>query len=63
MSLVNWKEKEKKQRRHDIIDTARKLFFDTDYDSFLMTDMANEMLLFFYLFNEDSFTVQIEKGA
>lgn len=43
MALVKWKEREKEQRRQDIIDAAEKLFFDTDYDSVSMDDIAKEI--------------------
>lgn len=43
MSMGNWKEREKKQRRNDIIAVAEKLFFDRDYDSVSMDDIAKEI--------------------
>jgi len=43
MSIAQWKKKEKEQRRENIIDAARKLFFDTDYDSVSMDEIAQEI--------------------
>lgn len=43
MSIAKWKENEKEQRRENIIDAARKLFFDTDYESVTMDEIAKEI--------------------
>lgn len=59
MSIINWKEREKEQRRNDIIDVAEKLFFDTDYDKVSMDDIAKEIglgkgTLYLYFKNKES---------
>ncbi|OPX58324.1 MAG: transcriptional regulator BetI [Methanobacterium sp. PtaB.Bin024] len=43
MSIAQWKEKEKEQRRENIIDAAEKLFSDTNYDNVSMDEIAKEM--------------------
>lgn len=45
MSLVDRKEREKEQRRNDIINAAEKLFFSRGYDNVSMNDIANEVEL------------------
>ena len=45
MSLIDRKEREKEQRRNDIINAAEKLFFSKGYDNASMNDIANEVEL------------------
>lgn len=59
MALVNWKEREKEQRRNDIINVAEKLFFNQDYDNVSMDEIAREMglgkgTLYIYFKNKES---------
>lgn len=59
MSIINWKEREKEQRRNNIIDVAEKLFFNTDYDKVSMDDIAREIglgkgTLYLYFKNKES---------
>ena len=42
MGIQERKEREKLQRREDIIDAAEKVFFKKDLDSATMDDVANE---------------------
>ena len=43
MSLAKWKEREKEQRRNDIIDAARKLLAYRDIDEVSMNEIAKEV--------------------
>ena len=43
MSLAKWKEREREQRQNDIIDAARKLFADKDFDEVSMDEIAREV--------------------
>ena len=59
MSLAKWKEREKEQRRNDIIDAARKLFADKDFDEVSMDEIAREVglgkgTLYLYFKNKES---------
>jgi TetR/AcrR family transcriptional regulator len=59
MSVANWKEREKEQRRDNIIDAAEKLFFDMDYESVSMDEIAKEIglgkgTLYLYFKNKES---------
>ena len=42
MSIANWKEREKEQRRNDILDVAENLFFSKGYDNVSMSGIAKE---------------------
>ncbi|HII84040.1 MAG TPA: TetR/AcrR family transcriptional regulator [Methanobacterium subterraneum] len=59
MSLTKWKEREKEQRRNDIIKVSRKLFADKDFDKVSMEDIAKEVglgkgTLYLYFKNKES---------
>lgn len=59
MSLAKWKEREREQRRNDIIDAARKLFADKDFDEVSMNEIAGEVglgksTLYLYFKNKES---------
>lgn len=59
MSLAKWKEREREQRRNDIIDAARKLFADKDFDEVSMNEIAEEVglgksTLYLYFKNKES---------
>jgi len=43
MSVSNWKEREKEQRRDDILDIAETLFFKKGYDNVSMSSIAKEV--------------------
>ncbi|MDZ4171628.1 MAG: TetR family transcriptional regulator, partial [Methanobacteriaceae archaeon] len=43
MSLAKWKEREKEQRQNDIIDAARKLLVDKDFDEISMHEIAGKV--------------------
>jgi len=65
MSLGKWKEREKKQRRNDIINTARKLFADRDFDEVSMDEIAENMglgksTLYLYFKNKEALYFAIE---
>lgn len=45
MSVAKWREREKEQRRTEIIDAAEKLFFSRGYDNVSMKDIAGEVEL------------------
>lgn len=45
MSVTDWKEREKEQRRSDIISAAQKLFISKGYDNVSMDDIAGEIKL------------------
>jgi len=45
MSVTDWKEREKEQRRNDIISAAQKLFASKGYENVSMDDIANEIKL------------------
>ncbi len=45
MSITDRREREKKQRQHDIINAAEKLFFSKGYDKVSMKDIAIEVEL------------------
>jgi AcrR family transcriptional regulator len=45
MSIIDRREREKKQRQHDIINAAEKLFFSKGYDEVSMKDIALEVEL------------------
>lgn len=59
MSLAKWKEREREQRQNDIIDAARKLFADKDFDEVSMNEIAEEVglgksTLYLYFKNKES---------
>lgn len=59
MSIVERREREKKQRQQDIINAAEKLFFSKGYDNVSMRDIANEVdlskaTLYLYFQNKES---------
>jgi len=59
MALAKWKEREKEQRRNDIIDAARKLFAKKNLDEVSMDKIANEVgfgkgTLYLYFKNKES---------
>lgn len=59
MSLAKWKEREKEQRRNDIIDAARKLLADRDFDEVSMNEIAKGVglgkgTLYLYFKNKES---------
>lgn len=59
MSLADWKEREKEQRRNDIISAARKLFADQSFDEVSMNEIAKEVglgksTLYLYFKNKES---------
>lgn len=45
MSVAKWREREKEQRRTEIIEAAEKLFFSRGYDNVSMKDIAGEVEL------------------
>jgi TetR/AcrR family transcriptional regulator len=59
MSLAEWKEREKEQRRNDIIDVAMKLFYSNGYDNVSMSDIAEKVglkkpTLYLYFTNKEA---------
>lgn len=59
MALTKWKEREKEQRRNDIIKVSRKLFANKDFDKVSMEDIAKEVglgkgTLYLYFKNKES---------
>jgi len=59
MSLAKWKEREREQRQNDIIDAARKLLVDKDFDEISMHEIAGEVglgksTLYLYFKNKES---------
>jgi len=59
MSLAKWKKREREQRRNDIIDTARELFADKDFDEVSMNEIAGDVglgksTLYLYFKNKES---------
>ncbi len=59
MSLAKWKEREREQRQSDIIDAARKLITDKDFDQISMNEIAREVglgksTLYLYFKNKES---------
>lgn len=59
MSLAKWKEREREQRQNYIIDAARKLFADKDFDEVSMNEIAGEVglgksTLYLYFKNKES---------
>ena len=65
MSLGKWKEREKEQRRNDIINAARKLFVDRDFDEVSMDEIAEDIglgksTLYLYFKNKEALYFAIE---
>ncbi len=59
MSVAERKEREKEQRRNDIIEAAERLFFSKQFDDVSMDDIANEVelsraTLYLYFKNKES---------
>ena len=59
MSLAKWKEREREQRQNDIINAARKLLADRDFDEVSMDEIAREVglgksTLYLYFKNKES---------
>jgi len=59
MSLAKWKEREREQRQNDIIDAARKLLADKDFNEISMDEIAREVglgksTLYLYFKNKES---------
>ena len=59
MSLAKWKEREREQRQNDIIDAARKLLADKDFDEVSMDEIAavvglGKSTLYLYFKNKES---------
>lgn len=69
MAIRSRKEREKEQRRKEIIDTAEKLFFERGYDHVSMNDIAkdvelNKATLYLYFNNkEDLFFAAVLRGT
>ena len=65
MSLGKWKEREKEQRRNDIINAARKFFADKDFDEVSMDEIAEDIglgksTLYLYFKNKEALYFAIE---
>lgn len=59
MSMAKWKEREKRQRQNDIIDAARKLFAEKNFDEVSMDEIAKKVglgkgTLYLYFKNKES---------
>jgi len=59
MSVKTWKERQKEQRRDDILDIAEELFFKKGYDDISMRDIAKEgglgkSTLYFYFDSKEA---------
>lgn len=59
MSLAKWKQREREQRQNDIIDAARKLLADKDFDEVPMDEIARKVglgksTLYLYFKNKES---------
>jgi AcrR family transcriptional regulator len=69
MSIADWKEREKEQRRKYITDAAEKLFFSRGYDNVTMDDIAKEVGLtkksiYLYFKNKESlFFIVVLRGT
>ncbi|OPY24728.1 MAG: DNA-binding transcriptional regulator EnvR [Methanobacterium sp. PtaU1.Bin242] len=69
MSVVSRRQREKEQRRKDIIEAAEKLFFKKGYDNVSMNDIAKEVelskaTLYLYFDNKEAlFFLIILRGA
>ncbi len=69
MSIANWREREKEQRRNDILDAAETLFFSKGYDNVSMNSIAKEVglgkaTLYIYFDNkEELFYAVVLRGV
>ena len=69
MSVSNWKEREREQRRNDILDAAETLFFSKGYDNVSMNSIAKEVglgkaTLYIYFDNkEELFYAVVLRGV
>ena len=69
MSVINWREREKEQRRNDILDAAESLFFSKGYDNVSMNGIAKEVglgkaTLYIYFDNkEELFYAVVLRGV
>jgi AcrR family transcriptional regulator len=69
MSVSNWKEREREQRRNDILDAAETLFFSKGYDHVSMNGIAKEVglgkaTLYIYFDNkEELFFAVVLRGV
>jgi len=69
MSVSNWKEREREQRRDDILDAAETLFFSKGYDNVSMNSIAKEVglgksTLYIYFDNkEELFYAVVLRGV
>lgn len=69
MSIAERKEREKQQRRKDIIDTAEKKFFEKGFDGVSMDEIASDLelskpTLYFYFKNKESlFLAVVMRGT
>ena len=69
MSVSNWKEREREQRRNDILDAAETLFFSKGYDNVSMNGIAKEVglgkaTLYIYFNNkEELFFAVVLRGV
>lgn len=69
MSIVNWREREKEQRRNDILDVAENLFFSKGYDNVSMSGIAKKVglgkaTLYIYFDNkEELFFAVVLRGV
>lgn len=69
MSVANWKEREKEQRRNDILDVAENLFFSKGYDNVSMSGIAKKVglgkaTLYIYFDNkEELFFAVVLRGV
>ncbi|MGA2677535.1 MAG: TetR/AcrR family transcriptional regulator, partial [Methanobacterium sp.] len=69
MSVVSRRQREKEQRRKDIINAAEKLFFDRSYDNVSMNDIAKEVelskaTLYLYFDNKEAlFFIIVLRGV
>jgi len=65
MSLGKWKEREKQQRRNDIINSARKFFANKDFNNVSMDEIAEDIglgksTLYLYFKNKEALYFAIE---
>jgi len=69
MSVSNWKEREREQRRNDILDAAETLFFSKGYDNVSMNGIAKKVglgkaTLYIYFDNkEELFYTVVLRGV
>lgn len=69
MSVSKWREREREQRRQDIIESAEKMFFLEGYDNVSMNDIAKEVgfskatLYLYFEKKEELFFAIVLKGV